>query len=232
MRINVYEEKDDEAAGDYDEYVRPPRRVGWFDSEKAERWDDMDPVDNSGSDGVGRGQALNRTAQGKWVLEHWSIWQGERSTYVYIEPDEAREWLLRHNEDAAAGRFFGELPEEEDQRLGRPPIGGGATSFIPGTELLAKVGEYAQRNRMTRAEALRTLIALGLDTEGPRRRGDVIIMPQDEDYEGERAVLIRHIITDGPSRWIARVMKPGTDTDGQEVEMGDGFAEAAELVYG
>jgi hypothetical protein len=47
------------------------------------------------------------------------------------------------------------------------------------------------------------------------------------DYEGERAVLLRHIQDAGPSRWEAAVVKPGTRYDGERLAISDGYLEEA-----
>jgi len=150
-RINVYTTISEDDYG-----FEAPELTGWFDSAKAEGWDDRD-YNGNGSGGTGRGQGIWRTAGGKWVLEHWSAWQGEASTYTYISGAEARDWLLRNKEDEAVEKYFGDIPEEEDRRVGRPEIGE-SINFRPGGELLAMVNDYAQRRDITRAEALRRLV--------------------------------------------------------------------------
>jgi hypothetical protein len=52
-------------------------------------------------------------------------------------------------------------------------------------------------------------------------------VPQGMDYEGERAVLVRHIQDGGPSRWEAAVVKPGTGHDGERLAISDGYLEEA-----
>lgn len=151
LRINVYEKIREEDYG----YVTP-KLAGWFDWHKAARWSDAD-YNGDGSGGVGRGQAVILTSGGKWVLERWSRWQNESDRYEYITADEARDWLLRNNEDAAVAECFGEIAEEEDRRPGRPEIGGRISTAI-GDELLANVDAYAKAREVTRAEAIRSLL--------------------------------------------------------------------------
>lgn len=136
--------------------------LGWFDGSKADWWTDRDH-DNHGAGGVGRGESVVRTAAGRWVLEHWTIWQGETDRYEYIDSEQAREWLLRHSEDEAVTEYFGEI--EEERGPGRPPI--------PGTERKLKLGgveqpvkDYAYRHDISVPEAVRRLIAAGLAVQG------------------------------------------------------------------
>jgi hypothetical protein len=103
-RVNVYEDG-----------VRDAKLTGWFDTAAAENWRDQDHNGN-GSGGTGRGTALWHTSQERWVLENWTSWQDERSTYQFIEPEQAREWLIRNEEDSAVARYFGPLEEEADLR--------------------------------------------------------------------------------------------------------------------
>ncbi len=142
------------------------RLLGWFDAAKAERWTDADYSGN-GSGGTGRGQAINRTAGGKWILENWTIWQGESSTYAYITPGEAHDWLLRNHEDGAAAKYFGEIAGEEDRRPGRPEVGGAVHVRLG--ELLGRVDAFAaEHGDITRAGAIRELLLAGLSRHGCR----------------------------------------------------------------
>ena len=148
-RINVYKHNDEW------DYEGTRSLEGWFDSAKADGWTDRD-YNGNGSDGIGRGQAVYRTAQGRWVLENWSIWQGEANRCEFIEPEQAREWLLRNDEDAAVAKYFGEV--EEERGPGRPKIGGKALINI-GDDLLTEVDAYASEHGQSRAQVAR--IALG-----------------------------------------------------------------------
>jgi hypothetical protein len=151
-RINVYSVADESDRMNED----GPQLLGWFDSSKSSRWTDRD-YNGNGSGGTGRGQAVNRTAQGKWVLEHWTCWVNEHDRYEYITPDAARECLLRNQEDEAAAKYFGDLAEEEDRRPGRPEIGEPVNVRL-GSDLLAMVDAYASERSISRAEALRRLV--------------------------------------------------------------------------
>jgi len=126
--------------------------AGRFEWDKADRWSDRD-VNNNGSGGTGRGQAVMRTAGGKWVLENWTLWQGQRDTYRWITADEAQEWLLRNGEHGAVEEYFGEQPEEEDRRAGRPEIGGAVHVRLGA--LLPVVDRWAEFEGVSRAEWVR-----------------------------------------------------------------------------
>jgi Ribbon-helix-helix protein, copG family len=167
-RRNIYEQIDYDA--DWMRRDEKPALLGWFESAKAVFWSDRDHNGN-GSGGTGRGQTVWRTAQGKWVLEHWSAWQDEESTYAYITPDEARDWLLRNDEDVAVRDHFGEVAEEEDRRPGRPAIGGEAGNVRLGEERLAEVDAYAKAQNLSRAEAVRRLVDEAL-RQGSRSAAD------------------------------------------------------------
>jgi hypothetical protein len=134
-------------------------RVGHFDSAKADYWSDAD-YNGNGSGGTGRGQAVYRTAGGRWVLCNWSRWQDEKDRNEYITAEDAREWLLANKDDDAVEKFFGDLAEEEDRRPGRPAIGEPVNIRLG--DLQPQVDSYAETVGMTRAEAIRQLVALGL----------------------------------------------------------------------
>lgn len=137
------------------------RIAGWFDFNAIQgRWSDRDHNGN-GSHGTGRGEEVILTAGGKWVMSHWTIWQGEASTRTYITAEQARDWLLRNGEDKAVEEHFGAIPDEEDRRPGRPEIGGRVTTSF-GDDLLGAVDAYARAHAVKRAEALRQLVSAGL----------------------------------------------------------------------
>lgn len=136
------------------------RYAGRFDWTKADRWSDKDPVSGNGSGGTGRGEAVMRTAGGRWVLESWTNWQGERNTYRWITPEQAQEWLLLNGEHRAVGQYFGDQPGEEDRRAGRPGIGGAVHVRLG--DLLPAVDEFAVRAGLNRAAAVRRLAGFGL----------------------------------------------------------------------
>ena len=148
-RMNVYAEPDEFGADQAE-------LTGWFDPAKADHWDDSD-YNGNGSLGTGRGSGLWRTAQGRWVIDIWSRWQGEPShACTFITPEEARDWLLRNDEDADAAKYFGEV--EEERGPGRPGIGEQVCFTVP-TEDLALIDSMAKQNGTGRSAALRNAVA-------------------------------------------------------------------------
>lgn len=133
-----------------------PAVIGWFDSDKAEWWDDADHNGN-GSGGAGRGEGIWRTKAGKWVFCRWSNWQGEKTVCTYMDTDAAREWLLKNEFDATVETYFGEVAEEEDRRPGRPEIGGRVTLSL-GPDLVAAVDTLAAQAGVKRAEMIRQML--------------------------------------------------------------------------
>lgn len=147
-RTNIFADHDDR------------RIIGWFDWDVIQgRWSDRD-YNGNGSGGAGRGEEVILTAGGKWVMNHWTNWQGESSTRVYITADDARDWLLRNDEDSAVEEHFGEIPGEEDRRPGRPEIGEPVGVRLG--DLLGAVDAYASAKGVKRAEAIRQLVSTGL----------------------------------------------------------------------
>ena len=72
-------------------------------------------------------------------------WQGERSRYERISPEEAHAWLV-----------------EEERPAGGPPEIGPLIGVRTPPELLARVDRYARELGTTRAEAIRRLLAQAL----------------------------------------------------------------------
>jgi hypothetical protein len=151
-RVNVHEAHDNGYGGT--EYTL----AGWFDSQRAQRYSDVDRNGN-GSGGTGRGQAVYRTAQGRWVLEHWTSWQGEHDRAEYIDAEAAKTWLLENDFDDAVKEHFGEI--EDERGPGRPEVGP-ATQVRLGEDLTARV-DAARHAGESRAAAIRRLLegALG-----------------------------------------------------------------------
>jgi hypothetical protein len=145
-------------------------RTGHFDPEKSETWQQDKDWDGSNWVGVATGSQwvdewLHRTAGGKWVLNTDAHrYHSGPNAYRYITGAQAREWLLKNQHDDAAERFFGEVPEEEDNRPGRPEIGGRVTTAL-GAARLAEVDAFAALKGITRAEAIRALVEAGLDAQ-------------------------------------------------------------------
>src|SRR5436309_2841921 len=89
-----------------------PRHAGFFTYESAEVWkgrviwDGQNMADvNTGAD---RGQSLYRTILGRWVLSTWSRGVGEDTTYIYVDDQQARDWLLFNGHDDVVEKYFGE----------------------------------------------------------------------------------------------------------------------------
>lgn len=144
------------------------RLVGWFDLARAARWSDMDHNHN-GSGGVGRGQAVVRTAGGRWVLETWTLWDGESPAYEFVAPDRARVWLIRNNLDDVVEEHFGRPAEEEGPAPpGRPEVGPQVHARLD-PELLADVDSEANRRGVSRAETIRALLRQVLTPEEAAR---------------------------------------------------------------
>lgn len=152
MRVNVYEYP--EYPGDNDD---EPKLVGWFEWTKSDRW--PGPTRDGAGNHLATGEALIRTAKGRWVLEHWSRWQDDTDKYVFVSDDQARTWLLDHGEDATVREYFGEI--EEERGPGRPEIGSPVQVRL-GTDLLERVDSWASERGVKRAEAIRRLVAAAL----------------------------------------------------------------------
>lgn len=157
-RINVYSYAKDE----FDETTL----AGWFNPDsatlyqEATRWDGNNSVSVNPVGKYGH-QALYRTAKGRWVLNNWSQWQGVEETYEFIDDATAKDWLLRNEEDDAVKKWFGELDEESGPNLGGRPAVGPKAEVRLSEETLRRVDEFAAGR--SRADALRDLIAAGLD---------------------------------------------------------------------
>lgn len=148
-RINVYN-----YPGPFD-YDTERTLAGWFDYKKAEEWSDMD-YNGNGSHGTGAGQAVLRTAKGRWVLENWTRWEGRENTYEFISDETAKDWLLRNDCDSAVTQYFGEIEEEVDLG-GRPEIGPASTIRI-GVELTDLADKRAAEDGISRAELIRRAV--------------------------------------------------------------------------
>lgn len=70
----------------------------WFDVnaatkyEEAARWDGRNMVSVATGD-QWEHEALYRTKGGRWVLNHWSQWQGSSEAWTEISATEAAAWL-------------------------------------------------------------------------------------------------------------------------------------------
>lgn len=152
-RTNIYR---------FDEY-EGKQLDGWFDPKKAEAFEEDTRWDGNNNVSVVAGgqfehEALYRTKAGRWVLNHWSQWEGRPDTYQYVSDDEAREWLLKCGRDEAVEQYFGEL--EEESGPGRPAIGPMVNVRL-GEELTKRV-DAARQEGESRAAAIRRLLEQAL----------------------------------------------------------------------
>lgn len=155
-RTNIYR---------YDDY-EGKTLDSWFYPEKSERFDEDTRWDGNNQVSLVTGdqfehETLYRTGKGRWVLHHWSQWQGREETYQYISDDKAREWLLTCNHDKAVETYFGEL-EEEGPGPGRPSVGPQINIRL-GDDLTARV-DAVKRQGESRAAVIRRLLEHALDT--------------------------------------------------------------------
>ncbi len=159
-RINVYHYPDHDSA-DYDPL--PPVLDGWFDDSKAQcieetRWWRGTDLQSVHTTKTFEHQGLYRTAGGRWVLHAWSQWQGTTPTYRFITDDQAREWLIRNEDDDLVTKYFGEL--EEERGPGRPAVGPPINIRLG--DLLPAVDQKARDEGVTRNEMIRRLVAAGI----------------------------------------------------------------------
>lgn len=163
-RVNVYSYTNG--------YAEPGTFEGWFTPEEcvalveANVLSDAD-YERARRKGVVRGviETLYRTPEGRWVLQtaRRGAEQGRLpDLHVFLTSDEALEWLTRQGYEREVTEFFGELPSESGGP-GRPEIGGRVQVRLGG--LLTEVDAYAKRRDITRAEAVRVLVAAGLDKD-------------------------------------------------------------------
>lgn len=136
--------------------------IGWFDEHKADRYVEATEWDGNNHISVPTGdqfthQDLYRTRGGRWVLCHWSQWQGTETWYEYLSDGEAREWLIANEHDDAVEEHFGAV--EEERGPGRPEVGGTAITTILPDDMLDRLTAEADRQKIPRAELIRRLLA-------------------------------------------------------------------------
>ena len=120
--------------------------AGWFDDEKSAAWRDHGSPE----------QTLYRTPGERWVLHTSTGFATPVDQYRFIENDEARAWLT--------SRDMAPPPEDEEpSRGGRPEIGNPVRTNLGG--LLTSIDELAARRGESRADCIRHLIAVGIQTE-------------------------------------------------------------------
>lgn len=162
-RINVFS---------YDE-ERGATYAGWFDLNSAVEIVGED-TDWDGNDFVSvqpipkfHHQRLIRTAKGRWVLNHWTQYQGSPDEYAFVSDERAHEWLMVNHSDDMVEKYFGDPepesgPEPADQH-GKP------INWRPG-DLLPEVDGEAARGGVSRAEMLRVLVGEALESRRAARR--------------------------------------------------------------
>ena len=139
-RQNVYTYPDAE------DYYAEVTLAGWFDVDKAEsypegtRWDGQNTI-SLVAGGRWDHETLYRTSGGRWVLRHWSQWEGRGETWAFINDDAARNWLIRceYDDSAIAAATGEDMPAE----IGRPVIGPQLKVRLP-EALIARIDAVAE----------------------------------------------------------------------------------------
>lgn len=136
--------------------------VGWFDPDRATEYTENTEWDGNNNVSVATGsqwrhEMLYLTAGGRWVLHTWSRWQGDTPKYEFVDDERARQWLLLNNHDQSADEI---APVETERGPGRPEVG--ARVDVRLGELLPAVDTYAASHGLSRATAIRKLVAAGL----------------------------------------------------------------------
>ncbi len=166
-RINVFSYPDEEVPGaGRDGGVF----VGWFDLDKAERFDEARNWDGRNMISVHtqdqfESQTLYRTSGGKWVLLHSSAWQGTQPRWESVDDTAAKRWLTVNGSDDVIARFFGPLPEEslpEPAPTGRPKEFGDPFPQRLTPAVQDVVDQLARDAGVPRAEMVRRLVDAGL----------------------------------------------------------------------
>jgi hypothetical protein len=161
VRVHVYAQAPPHAP----KFIEPPV-VGWFDPDTAERFSEAREPDGTSVATRSRWEHeyLYRTRKGRWVLEHESNYQNGRDWHEFVTDEQAEAWLLRNGHGKAAKKLFG--PAADERSAGRPEIGGAVHVRLG--DLRVRVDAYAaaQLDGMTRAEAVRELVRLGLEHVG------------------------------------------------------------------
>lgn len=218
--------------------------VGWFDSKKAERFEEATEWDGSNHISIATGsqwdhEALYRTVGGRWVLHRWSQWQGRPETYRFLTDQEAQTWLLANDEDEAVERFFGEI--EEERGPGRPEIGPEIGVRLP-QAMLDRIDGLVERGVTTRAEVVRRLIGIALRSSSPGMgMMDVVIIEAGADYPDQLDTFEIRVLDSGEETVAEamtmvedrgyRVMTNAEGGNCELVRLGDGENYIAITVY-
>ena len=161
-RQNVYTYPDAE------DYYAEVTLAGWFDVDKAEsypegtRWDGQNTI-SLVAGGRWDHETLYRTSGGRWVLRHWSQWEGRGETWAFINDDAARNWLIRceYDDSAIAAATGEDMPAE----IGRPVIGPQLKVRLP-EALIARIDAVAEVASLTRSAWIRQALEDALPTTG------------------------------------------------------------------
>lgn len=91
---------------------------GWFDRDKATTY--AEGTDHDGSNFISKAtgsqwehEYLYHTKKGKWILHHWSQWQGSTERWTIISPSDAAAWLIRNDRDVEAAGLGKQAGEQE-----------------------------------------------------------------------------------------------------------------------
>ena len=97
---------------------------------------------------------LYRTRGGRWVLNRDTTrYDDGGDRYEYVSDTEARDWLVRSQDnEAALAQHFG--PVEEERAPGRPAVGDQVNIAFP-ADLLAAVDAAARASGVSRSEWVR-----------------------------------------------------------------------------
>jgi Flp pilus assembly pilin Flp len=76
----------------------------WFDPATCMVWDEETRWDGRNMVSLATGdqwehERLHRTPGGRWVLHHWSQWQGTTPSYTEVDRETAAAWLVRNGYD-------------------------------------------------------------------------------------------------------------------------------------
>lgn len=143
--------------------------VGWYDPDQCETWEPSTRWDGNNRVPLVTGsytewERLYRTPGGRWVLHHWSRWQGRPDEHRFVTDEEARDWLLRNEtEEEEIERVTGERVEAE-RGPGQPRIGTPIKVTLPDGDIAALDGWVAEGRASSRSDAVRQAVTRGLAT--------------------------------------------------------------------
>ena len=161
------------------EYDDGPRvHDGWFDPDRADLFHEGRVTvsrPNGVTNRVGAcsghefiDETLYFTSGGRWVLhrdEHRC--NAGPNIYTFIEPEQARLWLIRSTvHDDAVALLFGPIPEESGPTV-NPRAIGAPTQIRFAPEVTAELDKRAAELLISRAELVRRLVTAGLQETSP-----------------------------------------------------------------